>query len=492
MSPVDAKDTIQISYMQGLQKAEEDLQRLILRARKYYKGEQIVFLTDRMRQYLNLTNKQAGQLDDFRLNIVQTIVMAVLDELSVNGFDTSEPTPADGGAKPLVQWSKLVWDYNRMALTQYKVTEAALRDSEAFVMVSYDVDDKMPRFTWHERLIDLKEAPTEPGVYMMYRNDDDSQEPIAAVKEWIETKLVERRLKSIRRRNIYYADHFEKWYLDNDWEHYIDGVGGWSYPWKDVTGQPIGIPVIPFCNFGGTPEPTEALPLQDALNKIMLDVLAEADGAFKLFFMAGGRPTTDGEPLQADGSNAVEIAPMTILSTMNAEGKMDAFEGGDPTKLMDTVKDIIMLAAQVTGTPVSYFVITKQIAGVDTLKGQDKPLTKKVEKRKEIFGQNWEDVMNMARKVANVFGNAQLDDTVQFYTQWKQVFDLDTIKMMREVLGIPKETLWRLYGLSEEQIVGIKATDEYRLTAIMLEMQEIQLKRMKGGIDLAQNSNSGA
>jgi hypothetical protein len=57
-----------------------------------------------------------------------------------------------------------------------------------------------------------------------------------------------------------------------------------------------------------------------------------------------------------------------------------------------------------------------------------------------------------------------LDEDVKFYTIWKQVFDLETIKMMKEVLGIPQEVLWRLYGLSEEQISDAKESEEYRMT----------------------------
>lgn len=473
--PVTANTSIQISYMDGIKETDLDEQRDILRARRYYAGRQIVFLTDRMREYLNLNDKRFTGLDDFHLNIIQTIVIAVLDELSINSFDTSEKGDAEG-VKEQTQWAKEVWDLNRMALKQHNVHEAALRDSCSYVLVDFDDVAKQPRLTWHERFIDVQAGGNGYGFWMIYKNGDETQKPTAAIKEWVQTETKDDKPYSFRRRNIYYPNRIEKFKMDPDWQQYDDGSGNWPTPWVTIEGEPIGLPVFPFENFGGDPEAKEALPLQDAINKMMLDVMGEADGAFKIFFGTGMTGTTDGNDLKSDGSNQLNISPMSLITSESTEARLEGIEGGDPTKLMNTLKEIIMLAGQITGTPTSYFSVTKQIAGVDTLKGQDKPLTKKVEKRKDIFGQSWEDVITMARRVANVFGNAQLDEKVKFYAQWKQVFDLDTITMMRNILGVPRETLWRLYGMTEEQISAMKKTDDYRLFEISLKMQETLLK----------------
>jgi hypothetical protein len=46
---------------------------------------------------------------------------------------------------------------------------------------------------------------------------------------------------------------------------------------------------------------------------------------------------------------------------------------------------------------------------------------------------------------------------------------------------LPRETLWRLYGLSEEQITAAKNTDEYKSVTMSLRMQEIELEQMEAG-----------
>lgn len=476
---------VELTILEARDEADKARQQFISHARNYYNGDQIVFLTDRMREYLNLSGKQANIVDDFNLNIIRTVVVAVLDELSVNGFDTSEIAD-DKGVKQLASWARSVWDANRMNTEQHTVHEAALRDSVSYLLVDFDKATNLPRWTFHEEFIDVDvdENASGVGIWLRYPDGDSSQLALSAVKEWTQESTRNGMPYTFRRRNVYYADRIEKFYRDPDWRSYSETVTdeegnviekGSVIPWVNGTGEPLGIPVICFRNFGGMPEAKDALGPQDAVNKLFLDVLAEADAAFRSYFLTGAHATTDGQPLADDGANQITIAPMTVLSTTNPDARWTLIEGGDPMKLMQTLKDTILIVAQVTGTPVSYFITTGAIAAADTLKGQDKPLTKKVEKRKDIFGQSWVDVIDMSRKVANVFGNAGLDESIQFYTIWKQVFDLDTIKMMREVLGLPKETLWRLYGLSEEQIQAAKLTDEYRANQIGLELQELEL-----------------
>jgi hypothetical protein len=480
---------VELTLLEALINDDLEWQKFILRARSYYNGDQITFLTERMREYLNLNSTGQWSVDDFHLNIIQTVVIAVLDELSVIGFDTSEKANA-GGAKPQAQWAREVWDANKMGILQHNIHEAALRDSESFIMVDFDETAKLPRMTWHEKFMDGTGGGDGYGVWFKYPENDWTQEPLAAVKEWKETSTRNGMPYTYRRRNVYYPDRIEKYYRDPDWKPYIETdesengepvSKAWPTPWVNAKGEPLGIPVIRFSNFGNAPEAKEAFAGQDAVNKLFLDVLGEADGAFRIYFLKGAHATTDGKPLDSNESNRLNIAPMTVLSTTNTDADLKALEGGDPTKLMTTLKEVILIVAQITGTPVSYFTITKQIAGVDTLKGQDKPLSKKVEKRKDIFGQSWADVMSMARRIANTFGAAGLDETAQFYTIWKQVFDLETIKMMRETLELPKETLWRLYGLSEEQITAAKETDEYKSVTMSLRMQEIELEQMEAG-----------
>lgn len=457
---IDASTLIQISYFDALATADLEEQKNIQLARKYHSGDQTVHLTSRAQEFLALNSEV-----QFCLNICQTIVTAVLDELSVVGFDTTEAASPNGD-KPQSQWASRLWQVNRMDAMQNDVHEAALRDREAFVIVDWNRENKTPRFTFHERFVSTEAGGSGTGCWMVYENDDPNQPAIAAVKQWAETIELNGRLTTRTRRTVYYPDRIEKWYFDTtDWARYMEDGESWPIPWT-VKKKPIGIPVIHFKNEGLMPEAWDALPLQDAINKIALDILAAADSAgFRIFVALGFVPTSDGQTPKADGSNALEIAPGQVIGTTKSktEASFDAIEAANVEPLMNTLKDLISIAAQITSTPVSRFVMTRQVAGNETIKEQDKPLLKKAKKRRVLLGNSWEDALTIARTLANLYGRAGLDDTVQISTLWEHSTSLDELKTKREALSLPLEQLWLEAGYSNEQINQMKETEEYRL-----------------------------
>ena len=68
----------------------------------------------------------------------------------------------------------------------------------------------------------------------------------------------------------------------------------------------------------------------------------------------------------------------------------------------------------------------------------------------------------MPRRLANVFGNAGLDEDVKFSTLWSHSESLDELKQKKD-LGVPQETIWAEMGYSPDQIAGMKETREYKM-----------------------------
>lgn len=460
---ITGQTVIQLSYFEALLTADIEDQRAIQLAKNYHKGVQTVYLTARAQEFLAL-NSQV----DFRLNICQTIVTAVQDELNLIGFDTTETADAEGRKKQS-QWASNLWQLNRMDSKQNDVHEAALRDRESFVIVDWDPDEKRPRMTFHERYVSTEAGGDGTGCWMVYENDDINQPAVAAVKQWSETVDENGQLVTRMRRTVYYPDRIERWvYESGDWHHFGE-EGKWKIPWvtgKGKNAKPIGIPVIHFRNEGLAPEAWEAIPMQDAINKIMVDILASADTTgFRIFVALGWIPTTDGRDLASDGSNALSIAPGQVIGTTKAKdvASFEAIEGADVTPLMNTLVEIIAIAAQITATPVSRFIMTKQLAGADTIKEQDKPLQRKAKKRRVLFGNGWEDVMTIARKLDNLYGRAGLDETILFSSLWEHSTSMYELKDKRETLNIPLEQLWIEAGYTIEQINTMKKSEEYQL-----------------------------
>ncbi len=452
--------SLDLMRFEALETEELEDQRKILLARRYHEGLQDVYLSARALEYLGLHAE-----NKFRLNICKTIVTAVLDELNLIGFDTGE----QGDVKPLSEFATKVLTDNRVDELQKSVHLCALRDRESFVIVDWikTPEGGRPRLTWMPRYTSLTNetlAGDEMGVVMVYPDDDFSQPAIAAIKRWVETVQEGMALKQRMRKTIYYPDRIERYFYGSGWQHYTDKEDEtWPIPWVDDKNQPLGIPVFHFKNADLSPEAWDAIPLQDAINKLLVDVLGTADTTgFAIFFTSGFIPTVDGLPLKADQSNAATVAPGSLVGTTKENADMKKLSGESPVPLLDAMTQIVMFAAHITSTPPSRFRDGSQVASGDSQKETSKPFNSKLNDRRVLFGNAWENVMSMARKLANLWGNANLDPEVPFSALWKYSFSMDEL-VQKKSLGVPQEQIWKEMGYTAQEIEAMKNMDEYKL-----------------------------
>lgn len=466
------------AYYSALSQEEQQRQRALLRARAYHEGQQFVKLTDRLREFLKDPLAELDS-DALRLNICRIVVTAVTERLLVKGFTTDSDQDA-------ILWDW--WQKNRMDARQKSVHTYTLRDSETFVIVSWDDERGIPRFVEHEAYTDAN-LPTRYGrnvdttVYPVgyargsgygctahYPNDDMSLPMEYATKRWVERRYVNGSWESVNRLTVYHPDRIEKYQLlgGTRVEYEDPGDGGWPLPWIDGAGEPLGIPVIHFRNEDDKPEALEAIPMQNGINKTLIDALMSSDsGAFPNWFAKGFIPTTDGRPLAADNSNQLVNMPGAIIATLNKDAELTKIPGSDVKPILDTVNQLIYWAAMATDTPVNRFISTKAIASDETMKGQDGALINKIRSRQALIGNGWEDCMTMARRLYNTFGDGGLDDTLTIATQWHPAESrdeqkvIDTIATKRDSLDIPIETAWAEAGYTPEQIDKMqRARDE--------------------------------
>jgi hypothetical protein len=288
---------------------------------------------------------------------------------------------------------------------------------------------------------------------------------------------------SVRRVNLYYPDRIEKYVSSDDvwqgiWRPYLDGEtelvtlqdeAGREYEaavlwWTDTgtqAGEPLGVPVIHFrnkdqgYNFGQS-ELKNVVPLQNALNKSLIDLLAAADTtAFRVFWMLGDDPS------------ALELAPGSwIYSERPPSGddgvQVGMFPGEDLKPLISLSEAIGMEIAKVSRTPLSLFQISGQVAAEGTLKQQESGLVAKARDRQVAFGNAWEDAMHLARRLANVFGLAGLDEDQTIAALWadpetrNEKEHLETLSL-KAGLGVPQERLWREMGYNADEIAEMRA-----------------------------------
>lgn len=452
----------EMAFLAWQAKEERARQKTVAQARAYFDGEQDTFLSARMKEFLNVKDD-----NEFVLNVCRTVVGAVEERLVFTGIVTDE----EGDDKPTALWASQVYEANRLSVLSSDVHEGALRDGEFFVVLDWDEENQRPRMIPHPRYVDPAEGGDGFGCKAHYPDDDISQPLKYVSKRWTETLD---NGKTRQRMNIYYPDRVEKYELVGQAPKPIQDEGdpGWPIQWPALT-------AVHFPNTNDLrPEHWDAISVQKAINKTLIDLLASADqSAFAIFVALGWIPTTDGKAPESDGSNLASMGPGQILGTSKSKADADfkKIDSSDLRPLLDLLMTLISGLAVVSSTPESRVSFTRQIAAEGTLKEQNEGLFAKVRKRREMFDAGWVEVFRVARLLANEFGGAGLDESVGIVGNWEPIQSRDTEDerdewRAKKEMGVPLETIWAEMGYDAKQIEAMKATDEYRARLSMMSL----------------------
>ncbi len=383
--PVSGLTLVQLSFLQWLEQEENERAAKYAMFRDYYEGEHQTQLTARMRKFLELKANQ-----EFNLNFCPIVVDALAEKLKVARFE------CEGQTDVFTVWCKA----NRLDALQAVVHLAAIRDGDTYVLVEWDNDASLPRFT-HESAYDGAH-----GMHVVY-SDERRTEPMVAIKRWTVTSGAE---VKTRRVNLYYPDRIEK-YTDagtgHDWLPYEEDDQPWPIPW------PFGIPVIHFRNKDqgysyGESELEDVIPVQNGLNKTFIDLLSAADTTgFRNFWMTGDDPSD------------IKTAPGSWFYSTRPEAKIGALDPADISGLIALKDSVAADIAKMTRTPLSFFQLTGQVAAQGTLKEQRAGLIAKARDRQAVFGNAWEDVLVLARRLHNAYGTGRLDESQPVDTVWQ-------------------------------------------------------------------------
>lgn len=458
------------SYLAQLSSDEMARQNEYIRYREYYDGVHDTMLTDRMRSYLQVKDSQ-----EFNYNLCPIVVDALSERLKVTGLDAGDQSELLWG------W----WDANRLDGLQGIVHTSAVRDGDTYLMVEWDAINVRPRFI-HE----LACAGNE-GVKVHYSQEHRGEIECAS-KRW--------KVGNRQRLNLYYPDHIEKYVTDSDLEGnyrpHLDapmagastgllmpgqlGQCGW-YWWTNTgnqSGRPLGVPIVHFKNKDqgydwGQSELRDVVPLQNALNKSIIDLLASSDTAGFRVFVAVGDEWQD-----------MEVFPGAIwVSEKPAnEADMKAIDGEDPTRLIAVVDKFVTAIAQVSRTPISYFQVSKERPAEGTLQQEESGLVAKTEKCQTDFGNSWENGFALGRRLANAFGGQKLDESQIISSQWKEAQTRNELHHLqalqaKKALGVPDKELWREMGYDAKKIA---------------EFEKLKLKAAAQAVRLFQGAGPGA
>lgn len=412
----------------------------------YYRGKhQLAFATDKFK------NAFGNLFRAFSLNMCPAVCDAVSDNLQVSGFGV-EKGPADMGKKALA-----LWQANRMDQRAGEVHLEAVKTGDAYAIVWPDADGQPIIY------------PQSAAICTVYYDVEQPGKILWAAKFW---RAADNRIRG----NLYYADRIEKHVTrspnpnglpEKDSSFIRFKTEGESWPLKNEYGA---VPVFHFANNAGvgqmgSSELAPVVPLQDALNKSVLDMMIAMEfAAFRQRWATGIELSLD-----KDGKPVSPFIPGAerLWTVEDTEASFGEFEAAELEGFLKVKKDFKHDIALVSATPLHYFNLqTGDVPSGEALKTLEKRHVKKVKDRMTTFGNVWEDVMSLAIQMSS--GRS----TVRLTTQWDDPFgptESETLGTLtqKKNLGIPEEQLWKEAGYGEEDITKMQQMNAVKREAAM-------------------------
>jgi hypothetical protein len=296
-----------------------------------------------------------------------------------------------------------IWTRSRMGLRCGEVHKEALRSGDAYVIVWPDATGRATLF------------PNRAANITVQYDDEGTGSILWAAKWWTT------RDKRVR-VNLFYPDRVERYVSKSQTEVVIADAKAFlpfssqfeskadnskretrnSEP--SVLPNPYGIvPVFHFANNAdigdcGRSELEAAIPIQDGLNKSVLDMLVAMEfSAYRQRWAAGIEIDFDNE--------GKKLAPFKagvehLWIAENPQATFGDFAASDLEQFLKVKDSFRIDIASVTGTPLHYFVqqSTGFASGV-SLQQNETRFNAKVRDRQSAFGQVWADAMRFALKI---------------------------------------------------------------------------------------------
>jgi hypothetical protein len=427
---------------------------------RYYNGVQrLAYATEKWRSIFGRIFAR------FADNVCRSVVDAVADRLEIIGFEvkgegdgTEAAHQTSEGYENQVQ---AVWEDNRMDYNAGRVHTMALRDGDAYVLVWPDLETNQPVIT-----------PQPAGLWRVKYDSETPGRMLYAVKAWI---TEEKRC----RLNIYLRDGIYKFISGRKAEQIPERVASFvkfdAAAGNDAdTTWPVAnpydmIPVFHFANDAsvgeyGRSELQDVLPLQDAVNKAVLDLLAAME------YQALPQRWAAGLDVEIDPDTGKPIPPFepgtdVLWTVADEKVQFGQFAAGDLEQLVKVGDSLRMEVARVTGTPLHYVMLLTDPPSGEALKALEARLLKKVRDRQMAFGNTWSDVMQF---VSTIIG---LPETVRFEPKWKDPAPKSELEhaqtlTLKKALGVPRDQILTELDYSPAQIEEFQSMREEELASV--------------------------
>jgi hypothetical protein len=397
----------------------------------YYDGKhRLAFTSQKFREAFG------GMFAAFADNWCPLVVDAVEERLNVQGFRHGIDPRADRDA-----WE--IWQRNGLDAASQLAHSSALIMGDAYAIVWGDADG--------QPVVSIESAR---DVVVAYAPGDRTK-ILAALKRWKDNDGTH--------ATLFTPDFVFKYERDEStngaWLPEPDEGESWPLD------NPLGVvPVVPLINRPsltsdyGVSEFVNMIPMQDAVNKLLADMLVASE------FIAFPQRYVTGLELDEQASGQVrppfQIAIDKLLVAEDPNAKFGTLTAGDLKNYVTGIEVLVQHIASQTRTPPHYFYLSGNFPSGDAIKSAETGLVAKSRRKMRFFGEAWEEVMRLCFKVLNdPRGEVTDSETVWGDPEYRSESELADALIKRSAIGVPRQQLWEDAGYTQTQISRFKAME---------------------------------
>lgn len=424
--------------------------------RRYRDGDHRANLTPEMRKALRINS---GSLNEFNDNYCPVIIDTMVDRLKLDRVASDN--------QAMDTWIANLTRDNRLDTLQDDIHGATVGDGDSYLIVdAYTTPDgrTRARFT-HEPAFD-----GNYGIIPFYARSGDST-PLFAVRVWRESTET---MADTVRVNVYYADRIERFVsVSGASMTRYDGDGQeWQVPWTQASGDPIGVPVVPFKNRPsaysnhGISEIENIIPMQDVLNRTLYSMTMMAElTAFPVRVLIGDRAPDGLTPgmflsYYAKDKDGNPVPPtQQILEWLKAV-RIEQYQQGELVPYIEQAKWLKSEIFAISNTPDEG---AADNSSGESLKQREVKLIGKVERFQTHNGNAWEDSIALAHRVESAFGDEPPAYTT-LTAKWQPAMLRNDAEVIKNALDVAKQVDQRTFL---ELVAPVFDWDKAKIDAIL-------------------------
>lgn len=412
---------------------------------QYMRGDHpMAFATQKFRSAFGST------LESFAYNRMPMIVDALADRLQITGFGS---TPNDLAE----EWME-IWDANNMDVRSGQVEREKFTTGDAYLIVEQE-----------PRTGDVLLWPQPANLVRVHRADDRPGHIDYATKRWIDEDGFER-------LTLYYEDRIEKYRSrqrvvseSGTTVFMADNPDKWApyQPDDDLT-WPIRLPVtdtVPVFHFPnnaglsrdglGISELHDAIAIQDALNKSVMDLLVAME--FAAFPQRVIVNVDDREVKTQEAIRKFQVGIdrlLTLYGTGEAPVSFGEFAAANIAQYTDVIELFDMLISRVTGVPLHWLRMSGDFPSGEAQRMSEVRLVSKADDRIREDTTTWAEAARYALRLKNPSRQVPPGAIKVNWAPTAPLSEAESIAMGREKLSIgwSQRAVMREMGREEEEI----------------------------------------